>query len=274
MPVRDQTEPVLHCAHLVRLYESPTGRVQAVRGVDLAIEAGVIVAVVGPSGCGKSSLLRMLSGIDRPTAGSVTLSGVDLTRLSDRRRARARSELLTHVHQRPSDNLFAHLTGRQQLERVLARHRDQSEVDAILGQLGLAHRGDATPDRLSGGEQQRLAFGRAVAAGHRVVIADEPTAHLDTDSATSVLDAMEVLAASGVTIVVATHDQRVLRRVHRTVALRDGAVATITEGTTELSVVDRSGRVQLPPDARRLFADGRVRLTIDPENGSVTLEQP
>ena len=108
-------DTVLWCDQLVKFYETSTGRVQAVRGIDLEFSIGTTAALVGPSGSGKSSVLRMLAGLDQPTAGTVMVDGVDLWRLSERARARTRAETITHIYQRPSDNLFGHLSAEMQL---------------------------------------------------------------------------------------------------------------------------------------------------------------
>ncbi len=253
--------PIIRCESLLRLYDTVSGRVQAVRGVDLEVDAGVVAAIVGPSGCGKSSLLRMVSGIDPPTAGRVLIDGIDLYQLREARRARVRGRLLTHVHQRPADNLFAHLTARHHLER-LERRRDTATIRTTeaLEHLGLTALSDSVPHEMSGGEQQRLAFAAALVAGHRVVIADEPTSQLDSDSATAVLEAVERLAHSGVTVLLATHDPRVLERVGHIVALRDGAVSSVSSAGEQWAVIDRSGRVQLPAEMLDRFPGRRAKL--------------
>ena len=266
-------EPVLSCAHLVKFHDTAFERVQAVRGVDLELEPGTTAAVVGPSGSGKSSLLRMLAGLDRPTAGVVHLQGVDIWRLSERRRAKVRSRLLTHVSQRPDDNLFAHLTTEMQLTRWVAAD-DRVVVDEWLERLGLSARRTMLPAQLSGGERQRLAFARAAVSGHRLVIADEPTSQLDSASTAAVMDAVESLARHGVTVLVATHDTRVLDRIDEVITLRDGAVATVSTGGEQLSVIDRSGRLQLPPELQERFAARRVRLTWAETGGPVRIEEP
>ena len=264
-------EVVVMCHSLVKVYEAALGRVQAVRGVDLAIASGVRVAVVGPSGSGKSSLLRMLAGLDRPTAGFVRIGGIDLHELRPGRRARERARLVTHVHQRPSDNLLGHLTAIEQLERLTRRREVASDA---LATLGIEDRSGHFPTELSGGEQQRLAFARALVTGSPVVIADEPTATLDSASAAAVLDAIDVLAVRGVTVVIATHDPRVLPRTDEIVALRDGALASITSGATEMAVIDGSGRIQLPPALRERFPDDRAVLGWDDEGGQMTVTPP
>jgi putative ABC transport system ATP-binding protein len=259
------------CHSLVKVYESALGRVQAVRGVDLAVERGATAAIVGPSGSGKSSLLRMLAGLDRPTAGFVHVDGHDLHAMRPGKRARARSRLVTHVHQRPSDNLLAHLTALEQLERLTTQGGLALEA---LATLGIDDRAGHFPAELSGGEQQRLAFARALVTGSPVVIADEPTATLDTASASVVLDAVDTLAARGITVIIATHDARVLGRMSEIVALRDGAVASITSGSTEMAVIDRSGRIQLPPALRERFPGDRALLGWDDEGGQMTVTPP
>lgn len=267
--------PAIECTSLLRVFESAGGRVQAVRGVDLTIDAGRAVAIVGPSGSGKSSLLRMISGIDEPSAGDVLIDGIDLGKLSNSGRRRTRARLLSHVHQRPSDNLLAHLTAFDQVARVARRRGvDVAEAAAMLDRMGLADRADHLPNQLSGGEQQRLAFARGAVGAPAVVVADEPTAELDTDSSDRVLDAIEQLSSDGITVLVATHDERVLSRVDEVVTLRDGSIASVTDRGTELAVIDHAGRIQLPPEVREHFPDRRAEINWDPEQRSLTVRAP
>jgi len=272
VPVSDS---LIRCEHLVKVYDSPTGRVQAVRGVDLDVERGATTAVVGPSGSGKSSLLRMIAALDPPTAGLVTVADEDLNAMGPSRRAKRRGRLLTHVYQRPRNNLLAHLTAAQQLLRI-ARPRTDARpiVDDALADLGLTHRRDHVPATMSGGEQQRLAFARAVVAGHDLVIADEPTAELDAGNAEAVLDTIDLLAGRGITVLVATHDPRVLVRTREVVTLRDGAIASVTSAGSEMAVIDRSGRLQLPPEVRGSFPDRKARLGFDADSGRLTVDPP
>lgn len=261
----------VECRQLVRLYESAGGAVQAVRGVDLEVERGMVTAVLGPSGSGKSTLLRMIGGFDRPSAGSVAVLGEDLFALTARGRARRRAALVSHVEQRPSDNLFAHLSAHQQLARLT---RDRTRPDDALDAVGLRDRRDRLPSALSGGERQRLAIARSLVADHPLVIADEPTSQLDGRAAEATLDALHVLAARGAAVIVATHDPRVIRRVDQQILLRDGAVASVSGASAETVVIDRSGRVQLPPDVRAAFPDRRAVLTFDPETSTAELRRP
>lgn len=271
----DGRRPVIECVSLLRVFESATGRVQAVRGVDLTIESGRSVAVVGPSGSGKSSLLRLIGGLDEPTAGDVSIDGVNLVRLTSRARRKMRARLLSHVHQQPAHNLLGHLTALEQVVRVAERRgAGLAESLEMLEVLDLADRADHLPEQLSGGEQQRLAFARSAVGGPAVIIADEPTAELDTVSANRVLDAIERLSEKGITVLVATHDERVLYRVDEVVTLRDGSIASITDAGTELAVIDHAGRIQLPPEVRQHFPDRRARISWDPERRILTVEEP
>ncbi len=277
---RRNEPPAVTCQHLTKIYATSSGRVLAVRGIDLEVEAGVTTAIVGPSGSGKSSLLRMLAALEPPTAGSVEIAGNDLFALSARERAQRRGALLTHVYQRPGDNLIAHLTARQQLRRLVdadLQGGGDLEGDTIadtLSTLGLAHRIDHRPIEMSSGEQQRLALARAAVAGHRLVIADEPTAQLDSSNTQAVIETMEHLAKKGVTVIVATHDQRVLPHVRQVVTLRDGAVASVTTDGERLAVIDRSGRLQLPPEAIERFASRRAIIEFDAEHDEVRIRRP
>ncbi len=261
------------CRQVVKIYQTTTGRVQAVRGVDLEIDAGTATAIVGPSGSGKSSLLRMIAGLDEPTVGSIEIAGDDLFSRNGRARATRRAALVTHVHQRPSDNLIEHLSARQILQRQ-RRGAGCPTPDDALNALALADRGDHRPSMLSGGEQQRLALARAMVVGHPLVIADEPTAQLDPAGALAVLDAIDVLAARGTTVIVATHDDRVLPRMTQVVTLREGSVGSITHAGTELAVIDRSGRLQLPPEIRERFAGRRARLEWDAAREVIEVSRP
>ncbi len=267
--------PVIECTGLLRVFEAASGRVQAVRGVDLTIDSGRTAAVVGPSGSGKTSLLRMIGGLDEPSAGDVVIEGVNLARLSRSARRRMRARLIANVHQNPTDNLLPHLTALDQVLRVSNRRgAGLNESLRILDELGLGDRAHHLPGQMSGGEQQRLAFARGAVGGPAVIVADEPTAELDTESTDRVLDAIERLSQDGITVLAATHDPRVLDRVDEVIMLRDGSVASVTDRGTELAVIDHAGRIQLPPEVREHFPDRRARISWDAERRKFTVEEP
>ncbi|HEX8859766.1 MAG TPA: ABC transporter ATP-binding protein [Actinomycetes bacterium] len=272
------------CAGLVKIYWTPTGEVHALKGVDATFPTAAVCAVVGPSGSGKSSLLRILAAMDRATAGSVSVGGAVLTGLSGTRMRQLRRRLLGYVFQRPADNLIPYMNLTEQLMlaarlRGMPRRRAAAQLDELLGALGVGDRRHHLPRQLSGGEQQRVAFARAVIGDPPLVVADEPTAELDADSGAALLTTVRALAVRGTAFVVATHDQAVVQAADRTLYLRHGAVeaeATGPEaearGHQRLSVIDDAGRVQLPPEALKLLGGRRARIGV--EGGRVWIEPP
>jgi len=272
------------CAGLVKIYWTPTGEVHALKGIDARFPTAAVSAVVGPSGSGKSSLLRILAAMDRATAGSVSVGGARLDGLSGTRMRQLRRRLLGYVFQRPADNLIPYMNLTEQLMlaarlRGMPRRRAAAQLDELLGALGVGDRGHHLPRQLSGGEQQRVAFARAVIGDPPLVVADEPTAELDADSGAALLTTVRALAVRGTAFVVATHDQAVVQAADRTLYLRHGAVeaeATRPEaaawGHERLSVIDDAGRVQLPPDALKLLGGRRARIGV--EGGRVWIEPP
>ncbi len=255
---------------VVKVYRGLTEEVQAVRGVDLVLEPGSLTAVLGPSGSGKSTLIRLIAGLDRPSAGTVTHGDTVLTELSSSRLRRWRRRTVAFVHQRPRSNLIEHLTAADHLRMVGAR--DTAEA---LGSLGLAEQSRHRVDQLSGGEQQRLALLAAMATGRALLVADEPTAHLDDERAGQVLDRLRRTAErEGTTVVYTTHDPRITEQADRLLHLDHGVLTTEHDvrAATRLGVIDASGRVQLPAEARVLFPTSRVAIEI--EDGRVVLHPP
>jgi putative ABC transport system ATP-binding protein len=219
-----RTEVVAECRELVRSFTTASGRVDALKGIDATFPLGKVTAVVGPSGSGKSSLLRILAGLDRPTMGTAEVAGTDVGRASSSELRRLRRQV-GYVFQRPSDNLVSYLTVREHV--VLTgrlRGLDGLDVETVLGNLGLAGRADHYPEQLSGGEQQRAAFAQAVAGDPPLVVADEPTAEIDSATAQSLLSTIQNLSGIGLTIVVATHDPAVMNVCDGSIRLHHGEV--------------------------------------------------
>ena len=256
------------CVGVVKIYKSATGEVNALRGVDATFPKETVTAVVGPSGSGKSSLLRILAGMDRPTAGSVQIGGQDIVGAKPRALRRLRREKLGWVFQRPADNLISYLTVGQHLElagRIRGRE-DDAEIDMILTRLGIDKRRSHLPGQLSGGEQQRVAFAQALVGSPELVIADEPTAELDSRTASALIDTVSSFTDLGITFLLSTHDAELVQAADRTVHLRHGAMEAESEATRLLSVIDEAGRIQLPPKALKLFGSRRAVIEVD-ENG-------
>jgi ABC-type lipoprotein export system ATPase subunit len=258
---------------VVKVYRGLTEEVQAVRGVDLVLEPGSLTAVLGPSGSGKSTLIRLLAGLDRPSAGTVSHGTTVLTDLGSSRLRRWRRRNVAFVHQRPRTNLVEHFTAVDHLR--MGGVRGRQSIDAVLGSLGLAEQARHRVDQLSGGEQQRLALLVAMTTGRALLVADEPTAHLDDERAGQVLDRLRRTAEEdGTTVVYTTHDPRITEQADRLLHLDHGVLTTEHDvrAATRLGVIDASGRVQLPAEARALFPTSRVAIEI--EDGRVVLHPP
>ncbi|GAA3629493.1 ABC transporter ATP-binding protein [Kineosporia mesophila] len=267
-------------SNLVRIYRAVSGEVHALRGVDVDFPSGGITVIAGPSGGGKSTLLSILALRDRASAGTVTLLGADVTQAPQSVLKSLRRNSIAWVPQRPAHGLFPHLTVIENLlQAACIRGRtDGLEPTQTLELLGLTHRADATPGRLSGGEQQRLAVAAALTHAPALVVADEPTAELDDDNAERVLAALATVAAAGSTCVLSSHDPRALRRVPRVLHLRHGVLSAERSGSelpetrrTE-AVIDSAGRLQLSPEALNLFPGRRARMELI--DGKVVLEAP
>ena len=203
----------------------------ALRDLDLAVARGSFVSVAGPSGSGKTTLLQCLSGLDEVDAGSVEVEGENVHRLPDARRAERRARLMGFVFQ--SLNLVPVFTALENAELPLllggARRKDaRRAAREALDRVGLSRRLDHRPGELSGGEQQRVAVARALAARPALVCADEPTGSLDTPAADGVVELLAELHAEGMTLVLVTHDARVAERAQRRLAMRDGAIVEDT----------------------------------------------
>ena len=285
----DRARPLVECESLVRIHQHGSVEVQALQGLDLAVDAGEMIAVVGPSGAGKSTLLAILAGADVPTAGSVRVAGRDLTALTRGQRLAYRRDVVGFVRQQTARNLVPYLTARSNVELPLAlsgrgpRHR-RARADELLDAVGVGHCGDRLPSQMSGGEQQRTAIAVALANGPRLLLADEPTGELDSATAQEVFDTLRLAQReAGVTVVVVTHDPAVSEQVERTVAVRDGRTSTEVLRRTEVdrdgasqviaeeyAVMDRAGRVQVPREYREALAlTRRVRLALEADRISL-----
>jgi ABC-type lipoprotein export system ATPase subunit len=274
------------CDRLVRIYSGEGIEVQALQGLDLLIAERELTALIGAAGSGKSTLVNILAGLDTPTAGTVWVAGRNLGAMGDRERLAYRRSVVGFIWQQTSRNLLPYMTARQnillpmRLSSVGRRERRQ-RAGFLLDTLGIAHCADRTPDRMSGGEQQRAAIATALANEPKLLLADEPTGELDSATAQDVFAALRTANTElGVTMLVVTHDPAVSSQVRRTIAIRDGKTssetirhaATDEQGTTtlharEYSTLDRAGRVQLPREmTRRLGMRNRVELAEEPDH--------
>ncbi len=219
---------ILAVQDLVKTFAANGAATAALRGVDLAIAEGEFVAVMGPSGCGKSTLLHLMAGLDRPTAGQIHLQGKRVDGLSEGKWAVLRRRQIGFVFQ--ALNLIDNLTVADNIElpALLAGQstaQARATRDDLLERLGLADRAPSAPARLSGGERQRVAIARALINRPSMLLADEPTGNLDTDSARDVLRILRGFNADGQTVLLVTHDPRVASSADRVVRMRDGLTA-------------------------------------------------
>ncbi|MEU4447587.1 ATP-binding cassette domain-containing protein [Actinosynnema sp. NPDC050801] len=205
-------------------YRTPAGAVTAVSDVSLDVPARGLTVLAGPSGSGKSTLLRVLSLVERPTRGAVELRGRGTARLSSRARRELRRRDVALVFQHPADNLIGHLDVGDNLRAAAQAAGRVAPVDEVLERLGLPGTAWWKVSAMSGGQQQRLAFGCALARQAGVVLADEPTSQLDTASADLVLETLADLARGGVPVVVASHDPRLIALADTRFDLRNGAL--------------------------------------------------
>jgi putative ABC transport system ATP-binding protein len=207
-------------------YRTESGVVPALRDVDAAFARAGFSVLAGASGSGKSSLLQVLAGLRRPTAGRVAVDGTDLTRLRAGTLRRLRRAAMGIVLQDPADNLVEYLPAVAQVElSARLRGADSGEAAELLDTVGLAPRARCMPQELSGGEQQRVAFAAAAVGHPALLLADEPTAELDVIAAAALVNAMRRLIDRGATLVVASHDPAVIDAADHVVTLRDGRVA-------------------------------------------------
>ena len=274
------------CDNLVKIFKVADLEVVALQGLDLLVDAGEMIAIVGASGSGKSTLLNILGGLDVPSAGRATVAGHDLTQMGRRERTRYRRRTIGFVWQQTAKNLLPYLSAVENVEMpmILNGTADRERALELLRTVGLFERADHRPDRLSGGEQQRVAIAVALANSPEVLLADEPTGELDTTTSAEVFDLMRrVNAELGTTVIIVTHDALVSEQVQRTIAIRDGRTSseTLRRGRTsdegeheifaeEFAVLDRAGRLQLPRGhVEALGLERRVRLRLEHDHISI-----
>jgi putative ABC transport system ATP-binding protein len=212
-----------------KTFRQGSAQINAVHDVDLEIGEHEFVVVAGPSGSGKTTLLQLLGALDRPSSGTVFFEGRDLGTLGDGELARLRLEAFGFVFQQ--FNLIPTLTAAQNVEVALAPRgvagvQLREQADRLLASVGLAARAEHLPSQLSGGEQQRVAIARALANQPRVLLADEPTGNLDSETGSEIVELLRSLSSQrGQTVVLVTHDQTIASRAPRVVRMRDGRIA-------------------------------------------------
>ena len=219
---------VLELKKVNKIYNGSEVHVHAVKNVTLEFQEAEFAAIVGPSGSGKTTLLNLIGGLDMPTSGEIIIDGTNLSKLKSSQLIDFRMRNIGFVFQ--SYNLIPVLTAKENVEFIMSlqkwprRERDERTLE-LLNAVGLADRINSRPSKMSGGQQQRVAVARALASRPKFVLADEPTANLDSKSATTLLEIMEKLNhGEKITFIFSTHDARVVKMAHRVITLEDGSV--------------------------------------------------
>ncbi len=221
---------IIKTENISKTYNPDTVPVHALKAVNLEFSKGEFTSIVGPSGSGKTTLLNMLGGLDKPTEGHVEVDGVKITGMKDSKLIEFRLQNIGFVFQHY--NLIPVFTAKENVSFImLLQKRSKKEMEhraeELLNKVGLGDRMDARPKQMSGGQQQRVAVARALASEPKFILADEPTANLDTSSAMNLLDIMEKMnKEQGITFIFSTHDQRVIDRARRVITMVDGQVHT------------------------------------------------
>ena len=228
MTEQETDTPVIYTDQVVRRFGEGAALVTAVGGVSLTVERGEFAALVGPSGSGKSTLLNLIGGLDEPDEGHIALAGMNLTNMSSAEMSDFRRDHIGFIFQ--SYNLIPVLSAAENIEYImllqgLAARDRRKRVDEMLKMVGLDGLGHRRPAELSGGQQQRVAVARAMASSPDIILADEPTANLDSKTGVALLETMRELNENeGVTFLFSTHDQKIIERARRLVWLEDGMV--------------------------------------------------
>lgn len=289
---------MIHCDNLVKIYKANDLEVIALQGLDLHVEAGELMAIIGNSGSGKSTLLNMLGGLDRPSAGKLTVDGKNLLKFTEKDLVKYKRESVGFVWQNNARNLIPYLTALENVELpiLLQGKRKRQRAIELLEAVGLGHRMKNRLNKLSGGEQQRVAIAIALANHPRLLLADEPTGSVDSKMADQILDLFRELNRNmGLTVVIVTHDPKLAKKVDRVVAIRDGITSSEIirkksyaeelaeleaseedeESHVEYTVIDKSGRLQVP--SHYLEAVGMTdknKMMVTMEDGRIILMPP
>ena len=221
-------EDLIVTRSLSKVYRDNGVPVEAIRGIDLIVRQGEFTAIVGPSGSGKTTFLNLISGLDTPTSGQTWLAGREISAMSGRELSDFRRDHIGFIFQ--AYNLIPVLSVEENVEYIMllqgvAKEERHQRVEEILDELGLKGYAHRLPTRLSGGQQQRVAVARAMVSRPSLVLADEPTANLDSKTGAELLDMMrELNRKSGITFLFSTHDQQIMERARRLVTLKDGKI--------------------------------------------------
>lgn len=293
---------MINCQNLMKIYTiDDDHEVIALQGLDLQVDEGEMMGIIGSSGSGKSTLLNMIGGLDRPSAGRLTVNGKDLLRMSDQDLVEYKLSTVGFVWQNNARNLIPYLTAVENVElpMLIRGKHSKDRAKELLSMVGLGHRLNSRLDSLSGGEQQRVAIAISLANNPRLLLADEPTGSVDAATADVILDVFRDLNKKlGITIVIVTHDTQLTRKMDRIVAIRDGKTSseilrrshynlinTLKEGSgdhdteedthVELAVLDNARRIQVPEEyLEEIGISGSNKVRMELEDGKIIILNP
>ncbi|CAM4280509.1 ABC transporter ATP-binding protein [Paenibacillus macerans] len=285
---------MIHCEGLVKIFKSEDIEVVALQGLNLTVEQGEMMAIIGNSGSGKSTLLNILGGLDRPSAGQVSVGGWDLLKIRDDQLVEYKRSTVGFVWQNNARNLLPYLTALENVEMpmLLTGKLDRNYAKELLERVGLKHRMHNKLHQLSGGEQQRVAIAISLSNRPKLLLADEPTGSVDTATSDQIMQIFrQVNRDIGITVVIVTHDLTLAGKVDRVVAIRDGLTSTefvkrnpnldlaaaeglgggLQEVHEAFVVVDRVGRLQVPKEyLEAVGIGGRASMEFDGEKIIIT----
>ncbi len=287
--------PIVSCENLVRIYKTEETEVLALQGLDISIEQGELVAIIGASGSGKSTFLNILGGLDKPSAGNITVAGIDLSKMTAKDMLHYKRDIVSFIWQNSARNLLPYLSALENVVlpmEIIGKKPNYNKARKLLKLVGLGDRVDSKLFTLSGGEQQRVAIAMALSNEPKILLADEPTGAVDNSTANMILDLFrKVNKELGVTVIIVTHDMKLSAKVDRVIKIKDGRTSTeyikLDKDTSELNfefdgdsathtefvVVDRVGRLQIPTEMlekAQIQPMSRVRLEFD-ENDHIVL---
>ncbi len=283
--------------NLVKIYKTEDIEVMALQGLDLSVETGELLAIIGNSGSGKSTFLNMIGGLDKPSAGRLTVAGHDLFKLGEKELVEYKRDTVGFVWQNNARNLLPYLTALENIMVPMSLKKQEQKRERaleLLDTVGLSHRKNSRLSQLSGGEQQRIAIAIALANRPKLLLADEPTGSVDRKTADYIFDIFKNLNREmGQTILIVTHDVTLSKMVRRVVAIRDGKIsserilkeqyADVSTGAIdwnsedtqeEYVIVDRVGRVQIPHELLEELDLKSNKVKVSMDGKKITIESP
>lgn len=290
-------ETMIRADGLVKIYKTKQTEVLALQGLDLEVEEGELTALIGNSGSGKSTFLNMIGGLDRPSAGTLTVGGKNLFALSERELVRYKRDTVGFVWQNNGRNLLPYLTAMENVMLPMSlsgSHKKRARAQELLEMVGMGTKRHSRMNMLSGGEQQRVAIAIALANKPQLLLADEPTGSVDMKTADYIFDVFTELNKNGQTILIVTHDVALSKKVRRVVAIRDGKISServlkeayaerLKESSIdwrqedtqeEYAIVDRVGRVQIPAELMENMGLKGNKVSISMRDGNVVISNP